>query len=164
MTSRAFYLMYWLFDNLYILTKIMNVTGHQMVNGQKVPTRNKYVQMWSKIFWKISRTWWLGGIIMFLIYCLKTLRKTYTDESDLKVAALNRMTVKELKENLGVICRLRNDYWLNFLRALSDLMVCLNENGLPKNVLGIRLNRGVEGFFGMTSSFIYITSLINYKS
>ena len=68
---------------------------------------------------------------MFLIYCLKTLRKTYTDESDLKVAALNRMTVKELKQNLQVICKLRYDYWLNFARALSDLMICLNENGLP---------------------------------
>jgi hypothetical protein len=30
---------------------------------------------------------------MFLIYCIKTLRKTYTDESDLKVAALDKMTV-----------------------------------------------------------------------
>ena len=123
--------MYWLFDNLYIVAKIMNVTGHQIIDGKKVLLRNKYIQMWSNLFWKVSRIWWLGGILMFLIYCLKTLRKTYTDESDLKVAALNRMTVKELKQNLQVICKLRYDYWLNFARALSDLMICLNENGLP---------------------------------
>jgi len=47
---------------------------------------------------------------MFLIYCIKTLRKTYTDESDLKVAALNKMTVKQFKENLKIICNLRRDY------------------------------------------------------
>jgi hypothetical protein len=43
---------------------------------------------------RISRIFWLLGLTMFLIYCIKTLRKTYTDESDLKVAALNKMTVK----------------------------------------------------------------------
>lgn len=42
----------------------------------------------------ISRVFWFLGLSMFLIYCVKTLRKTYTDESDLKVAALNKMTVK----------------------------------------------------------------------
>ena len=31
-----------------------------------------------------------------MVYCIKTLRKTYTDESDLKVAALDKMTVREL--------------------------------------------------------------------
>jgi hypothetical protein len=163
-SSRACYLMFWAFDNMYILSKIMNVTGTQIVDGKQIIVKNKQLDLWSKICWKISRIWWLGGIIMFLIYCLKTLRKTYTDESDLKVAALNKMTVRELKENLQIISRLRGDYWLNFIRAMSDLMICLNENDLPLNVLGIRLNRGVEGFFGMTSSFIYIYSLIKFKS
>lgn len=86
-TSRFCYFNFWLFDNLYILTKVMN--------KHKNPT----LELYQKLFWRISRSWWLCGIIMFLIYCLKTLRKTYTDESDLKVAALNKMTVRELKEN-----------------------------------------------------------------
>ena len=100
---------------------------------------------------------------MFLIYCIKTLRKTYTDESDLKVAALNKMTVRELKENLKIISQLRQDYWFNFNRAISDLFICLNENNLPFLVLGKRLNRGVVGFFGMSSSFMYLYSLLKFK-
>jgi len=100
---------------------------------------------------------------MFMIYCVKTLRKTYTDESDLKVAALDKMTVRELKENLRIISELRHDYWLNFYRALSDLLICLNENNLPMNILGKRLNPGVEGFFGMSSSIIYLYSLLKFK-
>ena len=40
------------------------------------------------------------GISVFLVYCIKVLRKTYTDESDLKVAAVNKMTVMQVKENL----------------------------------------------------------------
>lgn len=140
--------MHWLFDNLYILSKIFNVDK----NGG----RNVRIEYWSRLSRKISRVWWLLGITTFMIYCLKTLRKTYTDESDLKVAALDKMTVMELKQNLNIISRLRKDYWLNLFRAISDLMSCLNENEIPLNLLGKRLNNGVDGFFGMASSVIYL--------
>lgn len=133
------------------------------VSSEHKGGKNPKIVLYQKLFWRISRIWWLFGIIMFLIYCIKTLRKTYTDESDLKVAALNKMKVGDLKENLQIISRLRAEYWLKFNLALSDLMVCLNENDLPLNILGIRLNRGVEGFFGMTSSLIYVYSLLRFK-
>ena len=71
-----------------------------------------------------------------MLYCVKTLRKTYTDESDLKVAALDKMTVDELRQNLSIISKLRFDYWLNLLRAIGDLMICLNENEIPINIVG----------------------------
>lgn len=78
-SSRAFYFFYWLFDNIYILLKYADI------HSERFPLER---------FKSLSRTFWLLGISMFLIYCIKTLRKTYTDESDLKVAALNKMTVK----------------------------------------------------------------------
>lgn len=84
-SSRFFYLLYWFFDNVYILLKYADV------HSERYPKEK---------FRALSRTFWLLGLIMFLIYCIKTLRKTYTDESDLKVAALNKMTVKQFKENL----------------------------------------------------------------
>lgn len=121
---------------------------------------------WDKLqkkFWQLSRIFWLFGIIMFMIYCIKTLRKTYTDESDLKVAALDKMTVQQLKENLEIISALRADYWLNFNRALYDLIICVNENELPSQILGKRMNRGVEGVFGMASAIIYLWSLLKFK-
>lgn len=99
------------------------------------------------------------GLLLFIVYCLRTLRKTYTDESDLKVAALNKMTVRQVKENLKIICTLRHDYWLNLTRAVLDCFICINENDLPFLLLGKRLSPGVEGFFGMTSSLIYLYGL-----
>jgi len=78
-----------------------------------------------------------------LIYCVKTLRRTYTDESDLKVAALNKMTVKYFRESLEIIYRLRRDYLLNITRAFCDFVICLNENSIPKMVFGIGINEGV---------------------
>lgn len=115
-------------------------------------------------FRKISKIFWLLALSMILFYCIKTLRKTYTDESDLKVAALNQMTVKSMLKNLDVICSLRRDYQMNFARALSDFMICLNENDLPFNVLGKRINMGVEGIFGMISASIYLYNMIHIKN
>lgn len=101
--------------------------------------------------------------MFYLIFCVKILRKTYTDESDLKVAAVGKMTVKDVKKNLEIICKLRRDYQLNFIRVFSDLIVCMNENNIPFRVLGKRINNGVEGFFGMLSAFIYLYGLFTSK-
>jgi hypothetical protein len=46
------------------------------------------------LFKKLARIAWLIGLSTFFVYCVKILRKTFIDESDLKVAALNKMTVK----------------------------------------------------------------------
>ena len=110
-------------------------------------------------FRRLARIFWLCGLSLFLAYCCKTIRKTYTDESDLKVAALNKMTVRQVKENLQIICKLRHDYRLNFFRALLDFFICLNENDLPFLILGKRLNPGVEGVFGMCAATIYLIAL-----
>lgn len=78
--SHTFYLLHWLFENVYILAKICNL--------QKIWPNfdiDKYK--------RVSRGFHLVGLALFLVYCCKTLRKTYTDESDLKVAAINKMTV-----------------------------------------------------------------------
>eukprot|EP00350_Pseudokeronopsis_sp_OXSARD2_P006073 CAMPEP_0170543492 /NCGR_PEP_ID=MMETSP0211-20121228/2590_1 /TAXON_ID=311385 /ORGANISM="Pseudokeronopsis sp., Strain OXSARD2" /LENGTH=245 /DNA_ID=CAMNT_0010846883 /DNA_START=97 /DNA_END=833 /DNA_ORIENTATION=+ len=144
-SSRAFYLLYWIFDNLYICFKYFNIQLDSVDTDQ---------------FRKLARICWLFGLLTFLIYCIKTLRKTYIDESDLKVAAINKMTVRQVKENLAIICHLRRDYQINFMRAFSDLIICLNENNLPFLVLGKRINPGVEGVFGMLSGLIYFASQI----
>jgi len=144
--SRAFYLLYWVCDNMYIFSKSMNFA-------------HIYPKFPMFQFRRLARIFWLCGLSLFLAYCCKTIRKTYTDESDLKVAALNKMTVRQVKENLQIICKLRHDYWLNFFRALLDFFICLNENDLPFLILGKRLNPGVEGVFGMCASTIYLIAL-----
>ena len=83
--SRFFYMFHWLFDNISVIMKL--------TNSRKMGRDIDY-------FRRLSRKCWMIGISLFLVYCIKVLRKTYTDESDLKVAAVNKMTVKEVKENL----------------------------------------------------------------
>ena len=62
-------------------------------------------------------------------------------------------------DNLRIIEKLRHDYWLNFFRALLDLLICTNELDVFYKVLGKRLSPGFEGVFGMSASIIYLYSL-----
>ena len=78
--SRSCYLLYWFFDNIYIFGKACDL---HKTKGFPLLT-----------FRKLAKTFWMAGLSLFLIICCKIIRKTYTDESDLKVAALNKMTVK----------------------------------------------------------------------
>ena len=145
--SRFFYMLYWFTDNIHILMKVLNLNKiYPTVHlSHKVKTCAKY--------------FWLAGLSLFLLICCKIIRKTYTDESDLKVAALNKMTVQQVMDNLKIIGKLRDDYWLNFSRAFLDLIICLNEVDLPFKVLGKRLSPGFEGVFGMGSALIYLYGL-----
>lgn len=93
--SRVCYMIYYILDNLYILCHITNT------NIPGIP--REYLL-------RTGRVAWLVGLVVFLVYCIKTVRKTYTDESDLKVAALNKMTVKQMQDSLELIKKIRLDY------------------------------------------------------
>lgn len=110
--SRGLYLIFWFLDNVYILLKLLNIAD---------PKQQLFIKT-------VARRFQLVGQLLFLIYCVKTLRKTYTDESDLKVAALNKMTVKTFRESLQIIYKLRSDYLMNMTRAFCDFVICMNEN------------------------------------
>ena len=78
-TSRAFYCLHYVLENIYIVVKACNIKKSWLsLDRLRV----------------LSRRLWCMGLALFLVYCCKVLRQTYTDESDLKVATLNRMTVK----------------------------------------------------------------------
>ena len=68
-----------------------------------------------------------------------------------------------MKENLQIICKLRRDYQLNFIRVFSDMIIAMNEVNIPLNVLGKRINSGVEGFFGVLASYVYLYGLFTSK-
>ena len=140
--SRGFYSLRWLVDNLYVLSKI----GF----GPKRSTA---------FFKVVSRQLWLMAILCYLVYCIYTVRKTYNDESDLKVAAVEFMTVKDVRDSLRKIGSIRRENTLNMIRTIADLFVCLNELRFFTIVLGLPLNDGVEGFSGILSGLIFLRQL-----
>ena len=81
-------MMYWFTDNIHILMKACNM--NKIWPSTHVAHKVR----------KLAKYFWLAGLSLFLLICCKILRKTYTDESDLKVAALNKMTVQQVMDNL----------------------------------------------------------------
>jgi hypothetical protein len=69
------------------------------------------------------------------------------------------MTVKQFQESLEAIRNIRNDYALQFGRALCDFVICFNENDLYRLIFGLRMNNGVEGIFGMASAILFLFSI-----
>ncbi len=57
----------------------------------------------------------LIALIAYMFYCVKNLRKTYNDESDLKVSAIEYMTVGQTREDLKRICLLRREFIDNII-------------------------------------------------
>ena len=90
-SSRFMYFFRWIFDNLYVLSKIGFLTWKVMIPLQIA-----------------SRLLWLFALLFYMIYCIITIKKTYNDESDLKVAAID-WTVSYMRENLKKIGVLRRD-------------------------------------------------------
>jgi|LauGreDrversion4_2_1035121.scaffolds.fasta_scaffold361996_1 hypothetical protein len=43
------------------------------------------------------------------------------------------------------------------------MIIAMNEVNMPMNVLGKRINPGVEGFFGVLASFVYLYGLFTSK-
>ncbi len=62
-------------------------------------------------------------------------------------------------DNLKIINKLRDDYWLNFARAVLDLILCLNDIGLQFTMLGMKLSPGFEEAFVMGAELIYLYGL-----
>lgn len=144
------YFIFYLFDNVYILLKMVEDKTTERSLREAVR--------------QLSKRFLFVGQLLFLIYCVKTLRRTYTDESDLKVAALNKMTVKQMQDSLELIKAVRSEYLLYFGRALCDFVISINHNDLYHDIFGVRMNDGVEGIIGMLSAVLHLSSLIRFKS
>jgi len=74
----------------------------------------------------------------------------------LKVAAIGKMTVGDVKHHLNQICVLRRSHEYLLTRSVSDFFICLNQLNIPFMVVGKRLNLGVEGVLGVISGWVYM--------
>jgi len=132
------YFFRWIFDNAYILSKIGFLSWKLLIPLSIA-----------------SRVLWLIALLFYMTYCIITIKKTYNDESDLKVAAIE-WTVATMRENLRKIGILRKDYILNLIWTICDTIICMNELMLPKIVLGLNFNDGIEGIAGLVSAIIFL--------
>lgn len=105
--TNASYLIFYLIDNLAILSKI----GLLKLDYKRTKT--------------LGYPMWLLGLISALIYYIIKLKSSFKKEADLKTIMLNNMSPKEFCLAISSITDERSNCTLNIIRILGDLVVAL---------------------------------------
>ena len=131
--ARSSFFVYWIFDNLGILSKI------------------KVIKVDAKTWSKPGATAWMIGILFSLATLIRTLLGSYAQESQLR-AGSSKGT--ETTEKLDKLLAARKVTILNILKNLGDLMPASTGSDIPQKLFGRSFPERWCGFGGALSAAI----------
>lgn len=135
--SRVGYLIYWVFDNLFILASVrMLKTKSDSLN---------YLSYIAHMGWLIGIGWALLKNIYEILNLLLSKNKNMNDD---EFSEFNRQ-----KEIINLLIRI--------VGRCGDLIPASSGVNLPEKLLGIQLNDGVVGLGGLLSSVVAMWALWN---
>jgi hypothetical protein len=137
--TRFFNALFYVFENLSILTDLKFI--------------NKNYRTHIEISMSLS---WLLAQIFHMSYYVGILKKTYTDEEDLRNLELNKCKVKDIYEKLKTLSKIRMYLLLGLIRNFGDLLISLYDLKLFENFLGTKTMKLIVGITGMISALISI--------
>ncbi len=116
--SRAGFMLYWLLDNIYILSL------YDIIVFDYSPLA------------KWQNGTWFTALFLALILNLRNLLKSFTEEAMLKDTAVGKMTEREVADKLDEISTQRWTILLNIAKTLGDMIPASNWAELPFTILG----------------------------
>lgn len=116
--SRAGFMVYWLLDNIYILSL------YDIIVFDYSP-----LSKWQNGAWFIA-------LLLALVLNLRNLLKSFTEEAMLKDTAVGKMTEREVADKLDDISAQRYSILLNIAKTLGDMIPAANWAELPFAILG----------------------------
>jgi len=135
--TRFFHLLFYVFENLSVLTDL------------------KFIKQSYRTHIEISMSLsWLLAQIFHMSYYAGILKKTYSDEEDLRNMEINKCKVKEIYEKLKVLSQIRIYLLLGLVRNFGDFIISLYDLKLFENFLGTKTMKLVVGIFGLISAVI----------
>ena len=126
--TRLAYLLYWLFDNLAVLTKIKLVSSL----NYKTTTLRAY-------------QFRLIGIIFALISAVKNTVLSHSEDT-------NRKQANQSNDLAPKVASSQTTNTIDIVKNLCDAIYVTQSLGYPKMILGIEFNEGVCGISGFTSA------------
>ena len=133
--SRLGFIMFWAFDNQFILSKIKFIKGN-------VDTFKKLAML----------GWWLG-LTWNLLYSLKQLKKLAKEHKDLKVASSNSSNKDAFTARFKQVSANRSKHYRVIIKCLGDWVVSGSGSGIwPK--IGLNFNEGIIALGGTVSGVI----------
>lgn len=131
--ARSSFFIYWIFDNLSILSKI------------------RVLQVDAKTWSKPGMTAWMIGILFSLVMLVRNLLNSYAQESQLRSAPSKGA---ETTEKLDKLLAARKVTILNILKNLGDFMPASTGSEIPKRLFGRGFSERWCGFGGALSAAI----------
>lgn len=125
--SRSFFFVYWILDNLVILSQI------------------KFIRYETKPIAKASSTAWFFGILLGLISQVRQLVVLYTDMA--KCSDSTKLKNLEIK---------KSNLTMNLVKSLGDIMPAANGSEIAKKVLGRQFPEGMAAIGGFVSATLSV--------
>lgn len=132
--ARSSFFIYWIFDNLTILSKI------------------KVLKFEAKSWSRPGMTCWFIGILFSLLLLIRNLLGSFAQESALRSFA----KTPETNEKIDKLLAARKILYLNILKNLGDLMPAATGSEIPQRLIGRGFPERWCGLGGMLSSAISV--------
>jgi hypothetical protein len=91
-----------------------------------------------------------------LTYYINVLKKTYTDEEDLRHLNVENYRVNEIYQKLKILSKIRYALILGIMKTLGDFLFACYELKVFENFLGTNFAKVLVGVSGLISSCISI--------
>ena len=137
--TRFFNALFYIFENLSILTNLKFINHNYRT----------HIEISMSLSWLLAQ-------IFHMSYYAGILKKTYTDEEDLRSLELDKCKVKDIYEKLKTLSKIRMFLLLGLIRNFGDLLLSLYDLKLFENFLGTKTMKLIVGITGMISALISI--------
>ena len=134
--TRSAFFVYWIFDNLGMLSTM------------------KVVKFEAKVWSRPAMTAWLIAILFSLIQLVRSLLSSYAQESQLRSASVAKGSEKEISEKLEQLLSTRRVTYLNIIKNLGDVMPAATGSEIPQRIVGKSFPERWCGFGGALSAAI----------
>ena len=134
--SRAGFMVYWMLDNLYILSL------YDIILLDYTPLT------------RLQNTTWFLALLLALLLNLRNLMKSFAEEAMLKDTAVGKMTECEVADKLDEISLQRRTILLNIARTLGDMIPAANWAELPFTILGKQFSEKWCAIGGLVAGII----------
>lgn len=132
--ARSSFFIYWIFDNLVILSKI------------------KVLKFDAKTWSRPGMTAWFIGIIFSLLLLIRNLLNSFAQESSYRSFA----KTPETNEKIDKLLAARKLLYLNILKNLGDMMPAATGSEIPQRLVGRGFPERWCGFGGALSAAISV--------
>ena len=142
--TRFFNALFYLFENLTLLTNLKFL-------NQSYRT---HIEI------SVSLSWLLAKIFQ-ISYYVGILKKTYSDEEDLRNMEVGKFKVKDIYEKLKILSKIRMYLVMGLVKNFGDFLFSCYELKLFENFLGSMTMKFVIGITGFLSALISIYQMLS---